>query len=711
MKHILTLLLMAMALVANARTETLTSPDGNLVLSFSLDEKGAPRYALTYSGQEIIRNSALGYVLRGDASAKNPETYMRVTYGTVDMGSGFAIADVQRSHFDETWEPVWGEEAQIRNHYNELAVTLEQKDFKGKEGKNVRMIVRFRLYDDGLGFRYEFPQQENLKYFIVLDELTEFAMTGDHKAWWIAGDYDTQEYNYAETRLSEIRETIPEMIFNNASQHLVGPTAVQTSLQMKTDGGLYVNIHEAALVNYPAMTLILDEENLSFKADLTPDATGYRGRLCAPCTSPWRTVMVVDDARKVLASRLILNLNDPCALEDVSWIHPVKFMGVWWEMITGKRSWAYGSRLGHGANTENVMKYIDFAAEHGFDALLVEGWNEGWRDWFGNQKDEVFDFVTPFPDFDIDALNEYAHSKGIRLMMHHETSSSVVNYERHMDAAFKLMNKYGYDAVKTGYVGDIIPYGEYHYGQFMVNHYNRVLKKAAEYKIMVNGHEAVRPTGICRTYPNLVGNESAMGMEFRSRVLPHHVTVLPFTRLQGGPMDFTPGIFEMDMSRINPNATQQIHSTLCKQLALYVTQASPIQMAGDVPESYEKHMDAFQFIKDVALDWQKSVYLAAEPGDYVVTARQAKGSGDWFVGGVTDENAREMTVCFDFLEPGRRYVATIYSDAPDADGVNNTAETGSEACARYRIEEKKITSKTKMKIRMAPSGGFAISIR
>ena len=711
MKHILTLLLMVMALVANARTETLTSPDGNLVLSFSLDEKGAPRYALTYSGQEIIRNSALGYVLRGDASAKNPETYMRVTYGTVDMGSGFAIADVQRSHFDETWEPVWGEEAQIRNHYNELAVTLEQKDFKGKEGKNVRMIVRFRLYDDGLGFRYEFPQQENLKYFIVLDELTEFAMTGDHKAWWIAGDYDTQEYNYAETRLSEIRETIPEMIFNNASQHLVGPTAVQTSLQMKTDEGLYVNIHEAALVNYPAMTLILDEENLSFKADLTPDATGYRGRLCAPCTSPWRTVMVVDDARKVLASRLILNLNDPCALEDVSWIHPVKFMGVWWEMITGKRSWAYGSRLGHGANTENVMKYIDFAAEHGFDALLVEGWNEGWRDWFGNQKDEVFDFVTPFPDFDIDALNEYAHSKGIRLMMHHETSSSVVNYERHMDAAFKLMNKYGYDAVKTGYVGDIIPYGEYHYGQFMVNHYNRVLKKAAEYKIMVNGHEAVRPTGICRTYPNLVGNESAMGMEFRSRVLPHHVTVLPFTRLQGGPMDFTPGIFEMDMSKINPNITQHIHSTLCKQLALYVTQASPIQMAGDVPESYEKHMDAFQFIKDVALDWQKSVYLAAEPGDYIITARQAKGSGDWFVGGVTDENAREMTICFDFLEPGSRYVATIYSDAPDADGVNNTAETGSEACARYRIEEKKITSKTKMKIRMAPSGGFAISIR
>ena len=711
MKHILTLLFMAVALVANAGTETLRSPDGNLELSFLLDGNGSPRYSLSCSGQEVIRNSALGYVLRGDASAKNPETYMRVTYGTVDMGRGFTLADAVYSHFDETWEPVWGEESVIRNHYNELAVTLEQKNFKGNDGKNVRMVIRFRLYDDGLGFRYEFPQQDHLKYFIVMDELTEFAMTGDHKAWWIAGDYDTQEYNYAETRLSEIRKAIPKMIFNNASQHLVGPTAVQTSLQMKTDEGLYVNIHEAALVNYPAMTLVLDEENLSFKADLTPDATGYRGRLCAPCTSPWRTVMVVDDARKILASRLILNLNEPCVLEDVSWIHPVKFMGVWWEMITGKRSWAYGSRLGHGAETGNVMKYIDFAAEHGFDALLVEGWNEGWRDWFGNQKDEVFDFVTPFPDFDIDALNEYAHSKGIRLMMHHETSSSVVNYERHMDAAFQLMNKYGYDAVKTGYVGDIIPYGEYHYGQFMVNHYNRVLKKAAEYKIMVNGHEAVRPTGICRTYPNLVGNESAMGMEFRSRVLPHHVTVLPFTRLQGGPMDFTPGIFEMDMSKINPNITQHIHSTLCKQLALYVTQASPIQMAGDVPESYMKHMDAFQFIKDVALDWQKSVYLEAEPGDYIVTARQAKDSGDWFVGGVTDENAREMTICFDFLEPGRRYVATIYSDAPDADGVSNTAETGSEACSRYVIEEKKITSKTKMKIRMAPSGGFAISIR
>ncbi len=705
------LLMVTSMLSAQIRTETLLSPDGNMKMTFSLSEDGTPNYSLSYSDREVIQPSCLGYTLRGDASPKDPMTYMRVSYDTVDMGSGFAFVEAVKSEFDETWEPVWGEESHIRNHYNELAVTLAKKDFKGKAGKDVQMVLRFRLYDDGLGFRYEFPTQDNLKYFIVMDELTQFRMAGDHTAWWIAGDYDTQEYNYAQTRLSQIRETLPKMIFNNASQHVVGPTAVQTSLQMKTDDGLYVNIHEAALVDYPTMTLILNEEDLSFKADLTPDATGYRGRLCAPCTSPWRTVMVVDDARKVLASRLILNLNEPCALEDVSWIRPVKFMGVWWEMITGLRSWAHGSRLGHGANTENVKKYIDFAAEHGFDALLVEGWNEGWRDWFGNQKDEVFDFVTPFPDFDLPGLNEYAHSKGIKLMMHHETSSSVVNYERCLDDAFAMMKKYGYDAVKTGYVGDIIPYGEYHYGQFMINHYNRVLKKAAEYKIMVNGHEAVRPTGICRTYPNLVGNESAMGMEFRGRVLPHHVTVLPFTRLQGGPMDFTPGIFEMDMSKINPNSKQQIHSTLCKQLALYVTQASPIQMAGDIPENYLKHMDAFQFIKDVALDWEKSVYLAAEPGDYIITARKAKGADEWFVGGVTDENTREMTVDFSFLEPGRKYVAKIYTDAKDADGVNNTIDTGSEACVKYEIKEMKVTSKTKLKVRMAPSGGFAISIK
>ena len=713
MKKILILVLTAICFNLSAQdvVKSLKSPDGVLEMTFALSEDGCPSYSLKFSGKDVIKQSALGYMLRGDAAAKKPEDYMRLRYGTEDLSCGFAFVKAENSTFDQTWEPVWGEESHIRNHYNELAVTLEKKNFKGKKGNDVQMVVRFRLYDDGLGFRYEFPKQDRLKYFTVMDELTEFRMTGDHTAWWIAGDYDTQEYNYAQTRLSQVRETLPKMIFNNASQHLVGPTAVQTSLQMKTDDGLYINIHEAALVDYPAMTLILNEEDMSFKADLTPDATGYRGRLCAPCTSPWRTVMVVDDARKVLASRLILNLNEPCALEDVSWIHPVKFMGVWWEMITGKRSWAYGSRLGHGAESENVKRYIDFASEHGFDALLVEGWNEGWRDWFGNQKDEVFDFVTPFPDFDLEGLNAYAHSKGIRLMMHHETSSSVVNYERHMEAAFDLMNKYGYDAVKTGYVGDIIPYGEHHYGQFMINHYNRVLKKAAEHKIMVNGHEAVRPTGICRTYPNLVGNESAMGMEFRGRVLPHHVTILPFTRIQGGPMDFTPGIFEMDMSKINPKSTQQIHSTLCKQLALYVTQASPIQMAGDVPESYMKHPEAFQFIKDVALDWQKSVYLAAEPGDYVVTARQAKDGGQWFVGGVTDENAREMTISFDFLEPGHKYVATVYSDAPDADGVNNTPETGSEACVRYRIEQKKVTSKTKMKIRMAPSGGFAISIK
>ena len=708
MRYILTLALLICFNFLNA--QTLMSPSGSLEMTFKLSEDGTPLYSLKYEGRNVVLDSKLGYVLRGDAYGNTQENYMHKKYDSVDFSSGFALVNESYESFDETWSPVWGEESHIRNYYNELAVTLEKKDFKGKEGADVQMVVRFRLYDDGLGFRYEFPEQQNLKYFVVADELTQFRMAGDQKAFWIPGDYDTQEYNYAECRLSEVRETLPEVIFSNASQYVVGPTAMQTALQMKTDDGLYINIHEAAVVNYPTMTLILDDKDFSFKADLTPDAAGWRGRLCAPCTSPWRTVMVVDDARKILASRLILNLNEPCALEDVSWIHPVKFMGVWWEMITGKRSWAYGSRLGHGANTENVRKYIDFAAEHGFDALLVEGWNEGWRDWFGNQKDEVFDFVTPFPDFDLDYLNEYAHSKGIKLMMHHETSSSVVNYERCLDNAFELMQKYGYDAVKTGYVGDIIPYGEHHYGQFMINHYNRVLKKAADYKIMVNGHEAVRPTGLCRTYPNLVGNESAMGMEFRGRMLPHHVTILPFTRLQGGPMDFTPGIFEMDMSKINPNSKQQIHSTLCKQLALYVTQASPIQMAGDMPENYEKHMDAFQFIKDVALDWERSEYLAAEPGDYVIVARKAKGTDRWFIGGVTDENAREMTVTFDFLEPGRKYVAKIYADAQDADGVSNTLETGSEACAKYVISEKKITSKTKMKMQMAPSGGFAISI-
>ena len=711
MKQILTLLLLAATSFANARTETLKSPDGNLEMTFTLSEDGTPLYSLRHGDKDVVLDSRLGYLLRGDLYGNTPENYMQESYYTVDFCSGFAVVNTATAAFDQTWEPVWGEESKIRNHYNELAVTLEKKNFKGKEGADVQMVVRFRLYDDGLGFRYEFPQQKNLKYFVVVDELTQFRMAGDHKAFWIPGDYDTQEYNYAESRLSEVRAKLPEMLFFNASQHVAGSTAVQTALQMKTDDGLYVNIHEAAVVNYPTMTLILDDKDFSFKADLTPDAAGWRGRLCAPCTSPWRTVMVVDDAREVLASRLILNLNEPCALEDVSWIRPVKFMGVWWEMITGKRSWAYGSRLGHGAETGNVKKYIDFAAEHGFDALLVEGWNEGWRDWFGNQKDEVFDFVTPFPDFDIEELNAYAHSKGIKLMMHHETSSSVVNYERCMDDAFALMKKYGYDAVKTGYVGDIIPYGEHHYGQFMINHYNRVLRKAAEYKIMVNGHEAVRPTGLCRTYPNLVGNESAMGMEFRGRILPHHVTILPFTRLQGGPMDFTPGIFEMDMSKINPASKQQIHSTLCKQLALYVTQASPIQMAGDIPENYLKHMDAFQFIKDVVLDWEKSVYISAEPGDHVVVARKAKGSDQWFVGGVTDENAREVTVTLDFLEPGRKYEARIYADAPDASGVGNTFETGSEACLKYEITQKKVTSKTKLKLRMAPSGGFAISIR
>lgn len=690
--------------------ESLSSPSGTLVMEFQLSEDGVPSYSLSVSGspsQEAVLPSRLGYILRGPLSGAAPENLMKGEYQHVDLSRGFSLFEVSRSSHDSTWTPVWGKESEIRDCYNELSVTLEHP-YSGNGP--VRMVIRFRLYDDGLGFRYEFPGQSGLKYFVVQDELTEFRMDGDHLAWWLPGDYDTQEYNYGESRLSDIRDSLPSMLISNACQHVIGPASVQTSIQMKSDSGLYINIHEAALSGYSAMNLTLDEERLCFKSELTPSADGWKCRLCAPCVSPWRTVMVVDDACKVLESRLILNLNEPCALDDVSWIHSVKFMGVWWEMITGMRSWAYGSRLGHGASSDNVRRYIDFASEHGFDVLLVEGWNEGWQDWFGNQKDEVFDFVTPFPDFDLAGLNDYAHSKGIRLMMHHETSSSVVNYERNVDRAFDLMHRYGYESVKTGYVGEIIPYGEHHSGQFMVDHYNRILRKAASCRIMVNGHEAVRPTGLCRTWPNLVGNESAMGMEFRGRMHPRHVTVLPFTRLQGGPMDFTPGIFEMDMSRISPRSRSQIHSTLCKQLALYVVMSSPLQMAGDMPEHYMAHMDAFQFIKDVALDWDCSKYLSAEPGDYVVVARRAKGTGRWFVGGVTDEKARKAEVRLDFLDKGRRYTARIYMDAPDADGVGNTPETGSESCVRYVIRERKVTSDTVLSIRMAPSGGFAVSI-
>ena len=696
-------------------TETLKSPDGNLEIRFELTDGGAPLYSLDYKGKSTILPSGLGFEFRGEKP--------QLVYGAeiekgkdgtpVQFHEGFVMEKAERGTFDETWEPVWGEESEIRNHYNELAVTLRQT------ASDRVMTIRFRLYNDGLGFRYEFPEQKNLQYFVITKELTQFAMAGDHKAFWIPGDYDTQEYDYVESRLSEIRGLMQNAITPNSSQTPFSATGVQTSLQMKTDDGLYINIHEAALEDYSCMHLDLDDRNMVFTSHLTPDVNGYMAYMQTPCHTPWRTVQVSDDAREILSSRLVLNLNDPCAYEDVSWIRPVKYVGVWWEMITGKSSWAYADinsvKLGetdysklqpngiHGANNENVRRYIDFAAEHGFDQVLVEGWNEGWEDWFGFTKDYVFDFVTPYPDFDIKALNDYAHSKGVRLMMHHETSSSVRNYERHLDAAYDLMNKYGYNSVKSGYVGDIIPRGEHHYGQWMVNHYLHALKKAADHKIMVNAHEAVRPTGLCRTYPNLIGNESARGTEYQAfgGTKPHHVTILPFTRLNGGPMDYTPGIFMMDVEKLNPNNKSHVNSTLCNQMALYMTLYSPLQMAADLPEHYEAYMDAFQFIKDVAVDWSASRYLLAEPGDYVVVARKAKESGQWFVGGVTDENRRTLEFPLDFLEKDRTYTAKIYADAADADYQTNPQA--------YTIYTKDVTSEDTLSIDCARGGGFAIS--
>lgn len=698
--------------------ETLHSPDGNLTLRFSLSEAGTPTYALDYKDRPVVLPSGMGFELRGDApTLEFGAEIERSGYGKpVSLYDGFEQTAVARDGFDQTWQPVWGEQSEIRNHYNEMAVTLRQP-VSGRE-----MVVRFRLYDDGLGFRYEFPEQKNLVYFTIRDEKTRFAMTGDHTAFWIPGDYDTQEYDYTESKLSEIRGLMPQAITPNSSQTPFSPTGVQTSLMMKTADGLYINIHEAALVDYSCMHLDLDDRNFVFTSHLTPDAQGWKGYLQAPCHTPWRTVMVSDDARDVLASNLILNLNEPCALEDTSWIEPVKYVGVWWEMITGRSDWAYtrdvpSVQLGvtdyaatkpsgrHAANNDNVRRYIDFAAEHGFDQVLIEGWNVGWEDWFGHTKDYVFDFVTPYPDFDIEALNDYAHEKGVRLMMHHETSGSVRNYERHLEAAYSLMNKYGYNSVKSGYVGDILPRGEHHYGQWMNNHYLHAVKEAARHKIMVNAHEAVRPTGLCRTWPNLIGNESARGTEYQAfgGTKPHHATILPFTRLQGGPMDYTPGIFVMDVAKLNPGNNSHVNATIANQLALYVTLYSPLQMAADVPEHYEQYMDAFRFIKDVAVDWDESRYLAAEPGDLIVAARKAKGTDKWFVGGVTDENRRTAEIAFDFLDPSKEYVATLYADAPDAD-----YETNPQA---YTIRTGRVTSKTTLKVPMARGGGFALSVR
>ena len=786
MKHF-RIILFAVALVfaiglqnINAQ-EKLTSPDGKLELQFEVVD-GVPYYALNRDGKPVVLPSKMGFTLEWRD----------------DLAHAFVLKNVKFDTFDETWEPVWGEESQIRNHYNEMLVTLEQPAGSvesmdhSTETKATVMQIRFRLYDDGLGFRYEFPIENALVYFWIKEELTEFAMTGDHTAWWIPGDYDTQEYNYTESRLSEIRGLYDAAHTGNGwPWKSFSPTGVQTALQMKTNDGLYLNIHEAAVLDFPTMNLELIETDNStlktsnsklykFQVHLCPDATGYKGRIQTPCVTPWRTVMVCEKATDVLASRLILNLNDPCVLEDVSWIHPVKYMGVWWEMISGKNTWSYTDdfpsvKLGqtdyvhakphgrHAANNENVRRYIDFASENGFDALLIEGWNIGWEDWYGKEKDFVFDFLTPYPDFDLPALNKYAHEKGIRLIMHHESSSSTINYERWMEQAYTLMNQYGYDAVKSGYVGKILPHGEGHYSQPIINHYHYCITEAAKHHIMVNAHEAVRPTGLCRTWPNMIGNESAMGTEFQDRIKPGHTTILPFTRLQGGPMDYTPGIFETDMGKIVPWGGQ-INATICNQLGLYVTFYSPLQMAADFPEHYAQFMDAFQFIKDVAVDWDKTIYLEAEPGAYIVTARHPKistlnlaadGVGEledgkkgvinsvtryvyaipdsvqlqtpnfklqtprdvWYVGGITDENAREVKVKLDFLKPGVKYEAIIYADAPDASGLsdNSTLQISNSKLKynpqAYTITKKKVTSKSVLKMKMAPCGGFAISIR
>ena len=705
----------------SATEQVLESPDGNLRMTFSLAADGTPQYALSYKNRAVILPSPLGFELRGDIKATRlvfgQETISKVDeHPAESLHDGFTIENVERDTCDTTWNPVWGEESEIRCHYNELKVDLF------REASNKRMSIRFRLFDDGLGFRYEFPEQKNMTYFVIKEELTGFAMTGDHTAWWIPGDYDTQEYEYVESRLSEIPQRMQSAICGNSSQTPFSMTGVQTSLQMKTDEGLYINIHEAALVDYACMHLDYNPATRTFLSHLTPDAQGWKGHMQTPCHTPWRTIQVSDRATDLLASRLILNLNDPCAYDDVSWIKPVKYIGVWWEMITGKGSWSYTDdhtsvKLGqtdyltskpngkHSANNAKVRRYIDFAAANGFDQVLVEGWNIGWEDWSNCSKDYVFDFVTPYPDFDIAALNDYAHKKGVRLMMHHETSSSVRNYERHMEEAYRLMDRYGYNAVKSGYVGDILPRGEYHYGQWMVNHYLYAVKQAARHHIMVNAHEAVRPTGLCRTYPNLIGNESARGTEYQAfgGTKPHHVTILPFTRLNGGPMDYTPGIFVMDISSFAPGNHSHVNATIANQLALYVTMYSPLQMAADLPEHYEQYMDAFQFIKDVAVDWRRSEYLLAEPGDYIVVARQAKESGQWFVGGVTDENSRTLEVPLHFLEKGKRYVATLYADAPDADYATNPEA--------YEIRTGIVTAKSQLAVRMARGGGFALSIR
>lgn len=696
-------LMMPLLLVA----QQVKSPNGNVVVSFSLVDNGVPTYQVSYKGKPVIKQSRLGLEL-------TPSNNDGIKPEDTNLMNGFKVSNAETSSFKEVWKPVWGETSSILNHYNEMAVSLTQ------EHPNRTIIVRFRVYNDGMGLRYEFPRQSNLGYFIIKDEHTQFAMAGDHTAWWLPGDYDTQEYETVTSKLSEIRSKMKSAVTDNTSQTTFSDTGVQTSLQMKSSDGLYINLHEAACVNYPTMHLNLDDKNMVFESWLTPDAQGNKAYMQAPRTTPWRTLIVSDDARDMLSSNLILNLNEPCQYDDTSWIKPVKYCGVWWEMIVGRKSWSYTDEFPaveigvtdfskakpngrHGATTAEVKRYIDFAAKNGLDQVLVEGWNIGWEDWFGHSKFKVFDFQTPYPDFDIKALNEYAHSKGVKLMMHHETSASVMNYERYMQDAYKLMNKYGYNSVKSGYVGNIIPRGEHHYGQVMNNHYLYAVTEAAKHKIMVNAHEATRPTGLCRTYPNLIGNESARGTEYEAfgGSNPDHTVILPFTRLQGGPMDYTPGIFETQLKNWSSNQSY-VHTTLAGQLALYLVMYSPLQMAADLPEHYEKYSDAFQFIKDVAVDWDDSKYIEAEPGDYITVARKAKGTDNWFIGGKCDENGHKAVVKLDFLDKGKTYECTIYSDAADADYEKNPKA--------YSIIRKQVKRGDVLKINEARGGGFGVSL-
>lgn len=704
--------LFAASLFLNA--QTLTSPDGKFEMNFQL-KSGVPYYNLKFKNKTVLEDSRLGLRLLKDntISFNNNDVLPEGT----NLNGDFVKTNESRDSKNENWAPVLGEKKTYNNHYNELAVTLKQE----KEDREI--IVRFRLFNDGLGLRYEFPQQKNLNYFVIKEEDTEFDFPFDMKAWWVPGDYDSQEYKPTTSNVSEIPKFWPDSFDGNASQTPV-KDAVQTPVMLKKEGTdkLYFNIAEAAVIDYPASHLEVDAVNFKFKTHLTPDGQGAKGYIQTPAVTPWRTVIVSENAENVLDSKMIFNLNEPTKYTDTSWIKPVKYMGVWWQMFVPKRgTWHYTNldnvKLGvtdystttpngtHAANNENVKKYIDFASEHGFDQVLVEGWNEGWEDWFGKSKENVFDFITPYPDFDIKMLNEYAHSKGIKLMMHHETSAAATNYERWLEPAFDLMKKHGYNAVKTGYVGNIIPRGEHHYSQWMVQHYQRVVEKAAEYKIVVNSHESIRPTGLNRTFPNWIAQEAARGTEFAAMGgnNPEHETILPFTRYMGGPMDFTPGIFQTQMNYYDPNATGYVKTTLAKQLALYVVMYSPLQMAADLPENYARHLDAFQFIKDVALDWDDTKILSAEPGDFIHTARKTKGKDEWFVGGITDENARSYVVDFSFLPKGKKYEVTVYEDGKNADYVNNPQS--------YNIYRKTVTSKSKIPVKLARSGGYAMTVR